>query len=178
MQHRHGFSLIELIVVTAILAIMSGLALGAGWRNEDQDTFGELGFALAFAEWMTDDDARLAASGWGGDRTSAFAKGDQLAYAVHLRFDAAAKPAKEDAYADRAMGKLAPALGKSLGKPAIGETKTICFERKELGPLLFARKDRELVMLAGPANVASGAWASSGTCALAKSWAEEIAAQR
>lgn len=156
----------------------TGLALGEGWKNEDQDTFGELGFALALAEWMSDDDARLSASGWGGDRTSAFTKGDQLAYAVHLRFDEAARPEKADAYAERALGKLVPALKKGLGKPAIGETATICFERKELGPLLFARKDREFVMLAGPSKIASGAWVSSGTCAVAKKWAEEIAAQK
>ncbi len=153
-------------------------ALGAGWKNEDQDTYGELGFALTFSEWLDDAEARVVASGWGGDRSSAFTKDDQLAYAVHLRVDEAPKPGKADAYAERLLSKLTPALKKTLGKPAIGDASTLCFDRKELGPLLFARKDREVVMIAGPARVASGAWSSASTCAVAKKWADEIVAQK
>ncbi|CAN5837558.1 hypothetical protein BH11MYX4_BH11MYX4_10820 [soil metagenome] len=153
-------------------------ALGEGWKNEDQDTYGELGFALTFAEWMGDEDARLAASGWGGDRSSAFTKDDQVAYAVHLRVDEAAKPGKPDAYAERLLGKLVPALKKSLGKAALTDATTLCFERKELGPLLFARKDREVVMIAGPAKSAAGTWSSAATCTVAKKWADEIVAQK
>ena len=158
----------------------SGLALGEGWKSEDEDTFGELGFALALAEWMDDDSARIAASGWGGDRASVYTKGDQIAYAVHLRFDSAPPNGglgKSDAFADRAFGKLAPALKKTLGKPAASDATTLCFDRKDLGPLLFARKGRELVMITGPARVASTAWSSTGTCALAKKWSDEVAAQ-
>ena len=154
----------------------SGLALGAGWKNEDEDTFGELGFALAFAEWMDDDDARVAASGWGGDRTSVYTKGDQIAYAVHLRFDVAPPPGKTDAFAERAFGKLAPALKKTLGKPSLNDATTICFERPQLGPLLFARKNRDLVMLTGPARIGT-AWTSTSTCPLTKTWSTEITAQ-
>jgi hypothetical protein len=153
-------------------------ALGEGWKNEDQDTYGELGFALTFSEWLGDADARLAASGWGGDRSSAFTKDDQLAYAVHLRVDEAPKPGKPDAYAERLLTKLTPALKKTLGKPAIGDASALCFDRKELGPLLFARKDREVVMIAGPARIASGAWSASSTCAVAKKWADEVLAQK
>ncbi|MDB4941805.1 MAG: hypothetical protein JWP97_1339 [Labilithrix sp.] len=153
-------------------------ALGEGWKNEDQDTFGELGFALEYAEWMSEPDARLAASGWGGDRTSVLTRGDEIAYAVHERYDAAPKPQKPEAYAERAFGKLVPALQKALGKPAIADKTTICFDRKDLGPLLFAKKDRELVMTAGPAKVGKDAWSSAGTCAAVKKWADEIAAQQ
>jgi len=156
----------------------TAVALGEGWKNEDQDTYGELGFALTFAEWLDDADARLAASGWGGDRSSAFTKGDELAHAVHLRVDDAPKPSKPDAYAERLLTKLAPGLKKTLGKPTISEASTLCFEREALGPLLFARRGREVVMLAGPAKVASGGWSSTSTCAVAKRWADEIAAQK
>lgn len=160
------------------VAAPSGAALGEGWKLEDQDTFGELGFALEYGEWMADDDARLAASGWGGDRTSVYTKGDELAYAVHERFDEAGKPQKPEAFAERAFGKLVPALKKAFGKPALSDGGTICFERKNLGPLLFAKKDRELVMTAGPAKVGKDAWTSTATCATAKKWADEIAAQK
>ncbi len=155
----------------------SGNALGEGWKMEDEDTFGELGFALSFAEWMDVEDARKAAAGWGGDRTSVFTKGDQIAHAVHLRYDAASTQPKPDFYAERAFGKLVPAL-KKLGKPTLSDATTICLDRKELGPLLFARNGRELVMINGPARVAPGAWTATSTCAVAKKWSDEIAAQK
>ena len=155
----------------------SGTALGEGWKMEDEDTFGELGFALSFAEWMDVEDARKAATGWGGDRTSVFTKGDQIAHAVHLRYDAASTQPKTDFYAERAFGKLVPAL-KKLGKPTLSDATTICLDRKELGPLLFARNGRELVMINGPARVAPGAWTATSTCAVAKKWSDEIAAQK
>ena len=72
-----------------------------------------------------------------------------------------------------------PGLKKTLAsKPAIADASTICFERKELGPLLFMRKDRELVMITGPARVANATWTSTSNCATAKKWADEVAAQK
>jgi hypothetical protein len=151
--------------------------LGEGWKKDDEDTFGELGFALSFAEWMDVEEARKAAAGWGGDRTTVFSKGDQIAYAVHSRYDAGTP--KADAFAERAFAKLVPGLKKTLAtKPAISDASTICFERKELGPLLFLRRDRDLVMITGPARVANAAWTSTSTCAIAKKWADEVAAQK
>lgn len=156
----------------------TALSLGEGWKKDDEDTFGELGFALTFAEWMDADDARKAAAGWGGDRDAVYSKGDQIAFAVHLRYDAATPTAST--YAERAFGKLAPALKKTFAstKPTTSDATTICFDRKDLGPLLFTRKDRELVMINGPAKVAASTWSSTGTCATAKKWADEIAAQK
>lgn len=160
-----------------VIPAPTGAALGEGWVKDDEDTFGELGFALTFAEWMDVEDARKAAAGWGGDRTSVFTKGDQIAHAVHLRYDAATAQPKTELYADRAFSKLAPAL-KKLGKPAISDANTICLDRKELGPLLFARSGRELIMINGPARVAAGGWTATSTCAIAKKWSDEIAAQK
>lgn len=146
-------------------------ALGAGWKLDDEDTFGELGFALTFEEWLDDASARAAAAGWGGDRSAVYTKGDELAFAVHARYDALS-------FAERAMQKLAPGLKKAHGAAAIDTPTTVCFERKDLGPLLFARKDRDLVMAAGPARAAKPAWTSTSTCAQAKQWADEILATR
>lgn len=154
-----------------------GKALGEGWNKNDEDTFGELGLALMFAEWMDTSDARIAASGWGGDRTSTWTKGDEIAYAIHLRYDPATDKAKgqtDARYAERAMSKLLPALKKQLGKPTIADPNTICFDRKETGPLLFARKDRDVVLLAGPAKASGSSWSATGTCATAKTWATEV----
>ena len=157
----------------------SGKALGEGWKLDDEDTFGELGYALMYEEWMDDAEARLAASGWGGDRGAVYTRGEELAYAVHERYDAAPKPQKADAFAERAMSKLSVALKKQFGKPAISDAGTICFDRPLLGPLLFARRDRELVFINGPARVTrANVWSSNATCPLAKTWADEIAAQK
>jgi hypothetical protein len=152
-------------------------ALGEGWKKDDEDTFGELGFALSFAEWIDVEEARNAAAGWGGDRTSVFSKGDQIAYAVHARYDVGTP--KPDAFAERAFAKLVPGLKKTIAqKPAIADASAICFERKDLGPLLFMHRDRDLVMITGPARVASAAWTSTSTCAIARKWADEVAAQK
>lgn len=151
-------------------------ALGAGWKRDDEDTLGELGLALDYEEWVDHDTARAAASGWGGDRAAVFTKGDEIALAVHARFDEG-KP-KADALAERAWTRLAPGLQKKLGAPALSDKAAICFERADTGPLLFARKERELVMIAGPARTGKVAWSSSSTCATARKWADEILAQR
>jgi len=171
-----------------VIPAPTNATLGEGWKRDDEDTFGELGFALTFAEWMDPDEARKAAAGWGGDRTSVLSKGEQIAHAVHVRYDAAASTplpggaassTKLDAYAERAFAKLAPGLKKTITtKPSISDSATICFDRKDLGPLLFARRDRDLVMINGPAKVAGTTWSSTSTCAIAKKWAEEIAAQK
>jgi len=157
------------------VAAPSAAALGSGWTKEDEDTMGELGFVLAYDEWMEDADARVAASGWGGDRTSLFRNGDALAYAIHTKFDAA--PGKADTFAARAVGKIFPAVKKTLGKTAIADASTVCFERPDTGPLLFARSGQDLVILAGPAKATGASWSSAGTCAVAKKWADEVLRQ-
>jgi len=154
------------------VAVPSAQALGPGWKREDDDTFGELAFALTFEEWIDHADARLAAQGWGGDRSAVYQKGDEIAVAIHLRYDATT-------FAERASGKLWPGLKKTLGAAAIADGATLCFDRKEAGPLLVGRKDKDLVFLAGPAKPAAkgSAWVSTGTCALAKKWGDEVLAQ-
>lgn len=155
----------------------SAMALGEGWIKEDTDEFGELGLVLSLGEWMDDADARIAASGWGGDKTATYRKGDGLAYAVHVRFDQA--PGKADTFAERCVGKVFPALKKSFSsKPAISDASTICFERPQLGPLLVTRKDRDVVLIAGPANAKGNTWTSAGTCGVAKKWADEVVSMR
>lgn len=153
------------------VATPSAQALGEGWKKEDDDTFGELGFALTFEEWVDHDEARAAASGWGGDRSAVYQKGDEIAVAVHARYDALP-------FAERAMTKISTGLKKKLGKPALSDGWTVCFERKDTGPLLFARKDKDVVLVAGPAKPGATAWTSTSTCATAKKWADEVAAQK
>jgi len=158
----------------------SGTALGSGWKKEDEDTFGELGFALSFEEWMDAADARLAAAGWGGDRSCVFQKGEEIALVVRTRYDPPAKAGtNSDVYAERAMSKLIPALKKlPTAKSPVSDTTSICIERSDTGPLMFARKGRDVVMIAGPAKIAATRWTSTSTCAAARKWADEVLAQK
>lgn len=149
-------------------------ALGDGWKREDEDSFGELGLSLTLGEWIDPDDAREVASGWGGDRASEWSRGQEIAFALHVRYDPSAG-ARPDAYAERALKKLAPAL-KALTSGAIVEPTLICVERPQLGPLLVARQGREFVILAGPAKVDPAGWVSTGDCTTAKRWATEVLA--
>lgn len=148
-------------------------ALGNGFKMEDEDTFGELGFSLSYGEWMPADDARKIASDWGGDRSAMFVNGDKLGVVVHERYDAGKVNG-----AERALKRLKPALEKHVGKPDVDTQDVICIDRKDLGPLLFAKKDRDFVMIAGPATVGAKAWTTASNCTLAKKWADEVLAQK
>jgi hypothetical protein len=153
----------------------SAQTLGPEWKLDDEDTFGELGFALTFAEWMDAEDARALAMGWGGDRSSVFTKSGAIAFAVHSRYD---KTKPVTALADRAFAKLSAALQKQLGRAATADATTTCFDRKELGPLLLAKRDRDLVLVAGPARPGKDRWSSEGSCPTARKWASEILSQK
>jgi len=145
----------------------SGAALGAGWTRSDEDSNGELGFLLAFGEWMGAEDAREAAAGWGGDRTATYVNGGEIAHAIHLRYDAQSQADRGFAKLDRGLRVIAPDVA--------GEKDTYCVERPEIGPLLVAKRGRDLVFTMGPARTQP--WTSASTCARAKAWAAEIAKQ-
>ncbi len=157
-----------------VLAAPTAAALGSGWKLDDEDTFGELGFVLTYEEWLPAAEARSAASGWGGDRSAVYTRSDDFAFAVHTRFDPGAKARAGEA--QNAMTKLVTGMKKKLGKAAIDTADTLCFERADRGPLLVARKDLDLVLLAGPATNTASTWTSASTCATAKKWSTEILA--
>jgi hypothetical protein len=156
-------------------------ALGAGWSVADADTYGELGVRLALGEWLGTGPAAPLAAGWGGDRGVLVKKGEEYAFAWHVRYDDA-KPKAPDAFAERAFLGLGPAIGK-IGHPqgarATSSAATLegfaCSERKETGPLAALRKGRDIVIVAGPTKVSPKGWTSMGKCDLARKWATEIA---
>jgi hypothetical protein len=141
--------------------------LGAGWASVDEDTNGELGLRIAFQEWMGDESANKAAEGWGGDRESLVANGDQEAAALRIRYDAA-RSTQSDPFALLADGLVA-----SVGKPAVRDASWVCIERPALGPLGAMKLGKEIAIVAGPAKTGA-TWSSTGTCALAKKWATEV----
>jgi len=149
-------------------------ALGAGWKQSDDDTFGELGLRLAYEEWVGVDAAADVASAWGGDRGVLVENGATAALALRVRYDASREPGGD--YAKRAFAHLSRGIETKLGRKASGDPGFACIERAELGPLAIVRSGRDLVILAGPAKSAGAgaAWASAGNCALAKKWGAEI----
>jgi hypothetical protein len=165
-------------------------ALGTGWTIADEDTYGELGVRISLGEWVGTARAGGLASGWGGDRGALLKNGRAYAFAWHVRYDDA-KPKSADAYAARAFADLAPAIGnlgahRTDGSPASlprqglhpDETKSFaCIERGELGPLAVGRRGRDLLIVAGPANVSPKGWTSAARCTKARAWIEEIEAR-
>ena len=151
-------------------------SLGAGWSAVDSDTFGELGARLYFEQWMDVRTARHAAAGWGGDRGSLLRRGDDAGLAWRLRYDVGS--AAPDELSKRAFYALSSALEQRFGPAASKVPATfVCIERKELGPLAIARSVRDLVFVAGPTHAVGEHWANAGSCAGAKTWAEEILAR-
>jgi len=139
-------------------------ALGSAWTAASTDTLGELTWRTVLEEWMPAQRAQMAAANWGGDRCVLFHNADQSAFAWRVRYDAASP--NDDAFATNAFAAIAPTVAKS------GDPNFACRARSDRGPLAIARKGRDLVILAGPADTAK--WASIGDCALSKKWATEI----
>lgn len=156
-------------------------ALGAGFTRVDEDTTGEGGLLIAFEEWVPPADARVAAAGWGGDRTGVFSRGGEWANAELVVYDKDGPSG--DALARRSFEKMKPGIAKvasvagATGRVAASDATFVCVERPSLGPLALARRGRALALLAGPAErSASATWAPKSTCATSRKWAAEVLA--
>jgi hypothetical protein len=136
------------------------------WKMVDEDTEGELGLALLFAEWVGKESAFRIVSGWGGDRSATFTNGDLIAAAVHVEYDAAAGAKSVDA----AFRALADAVG---AKPLRGGS-VACVDRGETGPLAFVKSGKRLSMFVGPAKKGT-TWTSAASCkdAAFQTWATQ-----
>ena len=155
-------------------------ALGAGFTRVDQDTVGEAGLRLALEEWIGADGAKIAAAGWGGDRSGTFSSGDTWASVNLVVYDKDSGKGAGDTFPKRAFDKVKPGIEKVPGKVAAKTNAPgfVCVERDKLGPLAVARKGRAFVILAGPAERSTAAtWTPKGNCALSRKWADEVLAQ-
>ncbi len=153
-------------------------ALGAGFTRVDQDTVGEAGLRLALEEWIGAEGAKIAAAGWGGDRSGTFSSGNAWASANLVVYDKDSAKGSGDTFAKRAFDKVKPGIEKVAGKVAAKTAGFVCVERDKLGPLAVARKGRAIVILAGPAERSTNAtWTPKGNCGLSRKWADEVLAQ-
>jgi hypothetical protein len=147
-------------------------ALGPGWVKADEDTYGEQGVRLMFEEWMSLNDAKVAASAWGGDRGTLVTNGAKAALALRIRYDDAPGAAR-DGYAERAFKLVTSAVSK-LGGRVHKDPAIVCVDRPTLGPLAVRRSGRDLVFVAGPATLDKRSSVPAGDCALAKVWSQEV----
>lgn len=157
-------------------------ALGPDFKEADQDTLGEMGLVLLFEQWLKNDDvARQLASGWGGDRGVYLQKGDDIALAWRVRYDADSLSSKDPAKPkgpQATFKALDLAFTKNAGAATIREASFVCFDRPHLGPLVFAYAANELLFTAGPAKPSALGFSSTARCANAKAWVNELRAQR
>jgi hypothetical protein len=146
----------------------------ASWTVADTDTYGELELRTMLSQWFGEEDGAYLAAGWGGDRGVLFERGDETAFALHVRYDEGVKLGVRT-FLDR--------LAKKLGKPSVRTRDLACFERADRGPLLveLPMGDRptsapELLIMAGGVHVKNAPMSSSSTCAATIAWAKRILA--
>ena len=149
-------------------------ALGEGWDQGSSDTYGELPLRITYAEWTSDDEAKDAASGWGGDRSLLTRKGDAVAFAWRVRYDEAPKGQKPEALAEHAFAIVSAGMARTLGPAKARDASSVCFERVGHATLSMTRAGRDLLFSTGPARAAD--MTPQGDCALAKRWSQEVLA--
>jgi len=151
------------------------------------DVYGEETLRILFEEWMPARAAREAASGWAGDRVSAFSDGTVTSVAWHIRYDtdAAALTAlrafargaltPEDQTVD-ARGRLSEFVSADVADRAT-RAGQVCRERHTRGPFAVLRRGRDLVVTLGPYRRSVGSAASDSDCKHALSWAAALLTQ-
>ncbi len=142
------------------------------WTVADTDTYGELELRTMLSQWFGEEDGAYLATGWGGDRGALFERGDETAFALHVRYDEGVKLGVRT-FLDR--------LVKKLGKPAVRKRDLACFERADRGPLLVQlpvaerpASAPELLIVAGGVHVQKVPMSSSSTCAATLAWGKRI----
>ena len=151
------------------------------------DIYGEEALRILFEEWMPARAAHEAASGWAGDRVTAFSDGGATSVAWRIRYDtdAAARSglhafargvlAVEDQVLD-SRGRLLEFVSAAEAERATPNGQ-LCRERHTRGPFAVFRHGRDVAVTLGPFRRNSGAAASEGSCANALKWAAALATQ-
>lgn len=126
-----------------------------GYKIIDHDVMGEQGLRILLEEVASRSLAREGAAGWGGDQAIVAQREvqgkRQFVAAYRLRMDTV-----PDA------GEVAALFEKKYGAK--------CRERKELGPVAWEIKGRDLLLVSGPYERRESGPVAMGTCALSKQW--------
>lgn len=151
------------------------------------DVYGEETLRILFEEWMPARAAREAASGWAGDRVTAFTDGDVTAVAWHIRYDSdAAALTALHAFARGALavedqplddrGRLSEFVSASDAERAT-RAGQVCRERHTRGPFAVLRRGRDLGVTLGPYRRGPDGARSNSDCRAALSWAAALMTQ-
>jgi hypothetical protein len=166
-----------------LLSALTPSAAGPS-RLTYSDVYGEETLRVLFEEWMPARAAREAASGWAGDRVSAFSDGAITSVAWHIRYDTDA--AALSALHAFARGALAPEdqpvddRGRlsEFVSAADAERATrggqVCRERHTRGPFAVLRQRRDVVVTLGPYRRSASGAQSQADCRAALSWAAAL----
>jgi len=129
-----------------------------GYKIIVDDVMGEQGLRILLEDIATRGTAREGAAGWGGDKAivaERVVQGKrQVAFAYRLRMDTVLDATEVAAQFDKKYGSK-------------------CHDRKELGPVAWELKGRDILLVAGPYERRDGGPVSVGTCALSKAWLSE-----
>ena len=166
----------ETVTLPAAPVSFAGAALradypGEGWKVSLEATWGEVQLRAVLKQWVSEDEARSAAAGWGGDRVALYTDGPgrRKAVAWTFRFDAGTD-GKVDGEAIEAEEAWKVPLG--AASPPGTARPSSCVERPSLGPMAVLRSGRELLVLVGPYGEADRA--SDVTCREVLRWGKQI----
>jgi hypothetical protein len=130
-----------------------------GYKSIIDDVMGEQGLRIMFEDWTARREARDAAAGWGGDRFVVAERVEagkkQFAVAMRLRMDTAAD-----------AGEAAVVFERKHGAG--------CKERAAVGPIVWAKRGRDLALVAGPYERDGARARALGTCAESAGWLAEV----
>jgi hypothetical protein len=151
------------------------------------DVYGEETLRILFEEWMPARAAREAASGWAGDRVSAFSDGTVTSVAWHIRYDTdAAARAGLRAFARGALapedqpvddrGRLSEFVSASDAE-RVTRAGQVCRERHTRGPFAVLRRSRDLIVTLGPYRRSPAGARAEADCKAALSWAAALMTQ-
>lgn len=150
-------------------------ALGPGWTAAQNDVLGELAVRTILEEWMPAATAASAAANWGGDSAALVKNGTKSAFAWRIRWDAPLGGGSANPGDKFAAGAFASIVLGAFPKAPVKEATFACTPRPDRGPISVMKRDRDIVILAGPATAPeNGTWIMAGDCALARKWATEI----
>jgi hypothetical protein len=129
-----------------------------GYKIVIEDVMGEQGLRILLEDIARRSVAREGAAGWGGDKAfvaeRVVAGNRQVAVAYRLRMDTVIDAAEVGEQFDKKYGPK-------------------CRERKDLGPVAWEMKGRDILLVAGPYERRDAGPASVGTCTLSKQWLSE-----
>jgi len=126
-----------------------------GYRPVIEDVMGEQGLRILLEDIAVRSVAKEAAAGWGGDKVVVAERVDQgkrqVAVSYRLRMDTVLDAAEVAAQFERKYGKK-------------------CKERKDLGPVAWEIKGRDIVLVSGPYERQNEGPRSVGSCNVSKAW--------